>query len=83
MELIFESWLEITPTENHLKQLHSVLLKFLSKDTAHRGNYKQLSNNVVAFDADGKEIGVVFETASPFETPFEMEKPIKWLNRTI
>ncbi len=83
MELIFESWQEITLTENHLKQLHSVLLKFSSKDTAHRGNYKQLSNNVVAFDADGKEIGIVFETASPFETPFEMEKLIKWLNQTI
>ncbi len=83
MELIFESWREITPTENHLKQLHSVLLKFSSKDTAHRGNYKQLSNNVVAFDADGKEIGIVFETASPFETPLQMENLIKWLNQTI
>ncbi len=71
MELIFESRWETALTENHLKQLHSVLLKFSSKDTVHRGNYKQLSNNVVAFDADGKEIGIVFETASPFETPFE------------
>jgi len=83
MELIFESWQEITVTENHLKQLHSVLLKFSSKDSAHRGNYKQLSNNVVAFDADGKEIGIVFETASPFETPYEMEKLISRLNQTI
>lgn len=83
MKLIFESWQEITLTENHLKQLHSTLLKFSSKDTAHRGNYKQLSNNVVAFDADGKEIGIVFETASPFETPFEMESLIKWLIQKI
>jgi len=83
MELVFESWQEITPTENHVKQLHSVLLKFSSKDTAHRGNYKQLSNNVVAFDTDGNEIGIVFETASPFETPYEMEKLVGWLNQTI
>ncbi len=83
MELIFESWQEITLTENHLKQLHSVLLKFSSKDTAHQGNYKQLSNNVVAFDSDGKEIGIVFETTSPFETPFEMEILIAWVNQTI
>lgn len=83
MELIFESWREIILTENHLKHLHAVLLKFSSKDIAHRGNYKQLSNNVVAFDADGKEIGIVFETASPFETPFAMEKLIAWLNQTI
>lgn len=83
MELIFESWQEITLTENHLKQLHSVLLKFSGKDTAHRGNYKQISNNVVAFDVDGKEIGIVFETASPFETPLQMENLIKWLNQNI
>ena len=40
MELVFESWREITLTENHIKQIHSVLLKFSSKDTAHRGSYK-------------------------------------------
>lgn len=83
MELVFESWREINLTENHVKQLHSVLLKFSSKDTTHRGGYKQLSNNVVAFDADGKEIGIIFETASPFETPREMEKLVGWLNQTI
>ena len=40
MELVFESWREITLTENHIKQIHSFLLKFSSKDTAHRGSYK-------------------------------------------
>lgn len=83
MELVFTSWREIDLTENHVKQLHSVLLKFSGKDDSHRGGYKKLSNNVIAFDADGREIGVVFETASPFETPFEMEKLLDWLNRTI
>ncbi len=83
MELVFTSWREIDLTENHVKQLHSVLLKFSGKDVSHRGGYKKLSNNVIAFDADGREIGVVFETASPFETPFEMEKLLDWLNRTI
>jgi len=83
MELVFESWQELSPGENHIKQLHSVLLKFSSKDTAHRGSYKKLSNNVVAFDADGRELGVVFETASPFETPLAMEKLVSWLNKAI
>lgn len=40
MELIFESWREIDLTENHLKQIHSTLLKFTSKDAAHRGVIK-------------------------------------------
>jgi Fic family protein len=83
MELIFESWQETSFTENHLKQLHSVLLKFSSKDVSHRGEYKKLSNNVVAFDASGAEIGVVFETASPFETPLAMEKLVNWIGETL
>ncbi len=83
MELVFESWRELSTGENHFKQLHSVLLKFSSKDTAHRGSYKKLPNNVVAFDADGRELGVVFETASPFETPLAMGKLMSWLNKAI
>lgn len=80
METIFESWRDLSLSENHIKQLHSTLLKFSSKDFSHRGKYKLAPNNVVAFDADGKEIGIVFATASPFETPLEMEKLIGWLN---
>jgi len=56
-------------TENHIKQLHGITLKYSTKDSAHRGEYKTLPNNVEAFDADGKSIGIIFETASPFDTP--------------
>lgn len=83
MELIFESWEEITLTENHVKQLHAVLLKFSTKDAGHRGQYKKLSNNVVAFDSEGREIGVVFETETPFATPAAMRKLIDWTNQTL
>ena len=79
MEIVFESWRELSLSENHIKQLHSILLKFTGKDVSHRGKYKTLSNNVVAFDAEGKEIGVVFATVSPFQTPFEMAKLVGWL----
>jgi Fic family protein len=34
----------------------------------------------VAFDAAGKEIGIVFVTATPFQTPLAMEKLVGWLN---
>lgn len=69
METVFTAWEEIPFTENHIKQLHGMLLKYSSKDQGHRGEYKKLTNNVEAFDADGKSLGVIFETASPFETP--------------
>lgn len=83
MELVFESWRELALSENYVKQIHSVLLKFSGKDTTHRGSYKKLSNTVVAFDADGHQIGVVFETAAPFETPLAMGKLMNWLNQTV
>jgi Fic family protein len=69
MGSVFDSWEHIPLTENHVKQLHGILLKFSSKDVAHRGEYKKFSNSVEAFDADGKSIGVLFETAAPFDTP--------------
>jgi Fic family protein len=42
-----------------------------------------LRNDVVAFDADGNQIGVVFETASPFDTPREMEALVAWTRKVI
>src|ERR1700687_6105570 len=36
MELVFQSWMEIALTENHLKQLHRDLLKYSEKDAHHR-----------------------------------------------
>ncbi|ASJ70676.1 hypothetical protein IMCC3135_02815 [Granulosicoccus antarcticus IMCC3135] len=38
------------------------------------------TNNVEAFDAEGKSLGVVFETATPFETPMMMEELVGWYN---
>lgn len=69
MNTVFDSWEHIPLTENHVKQLHGILLQFGSKDVSHRGEYKKFPNNVEAFDADGKSIGVIFETATPFDTP--------------
>jgi len=78
MELIFESWREIPLTENHLKQLHGVLLKHSDKDQRHRGAYKTSPNNVEAVDEHGQRIGIVFETASPFDTPRLMAELVGW-----
>ena len=79
MGTIFHSYDDIPITENHLKQLHRDLLRYSQKDERHRGEYKKLPNNVVAFDADGKMVGVVFETATPFDTPRRMTELVEWL----
>jgi Fic family protein len=78
METVFANAAEIPLTENHLKQLHRDLLIHSGKDDRHRGAYKTNTNHVSAFDADGKEVGIVFATASPFETPGLMRELIEW-----
>ena len=80
METVFSSWQHIPITENHLKQLHRDLLKHSEKDERHRGEYKSLPNSVAAFDESGRQIGIVFETATPFDTPRLMAELVTWLN---
>ena len=80
---IFESYAEIPLTENYLKQLHRILLRYSTKDEHHRGEYKTDSNRVAAFDADGREIGSIFETATPFDTPRLMHELIEWTQDTL
>lgn len=81
MNLIFDSWDVIPLTENHVHQMHRVLLQYSAKDERHRGEYKKIANHVSAYGPDGKEIGVVFETTSPFDTPFEMRRLFAWLEQ--
>src|ERR1700723_3645355 len=83
MDMVFESFESITITENHIKQLHGVLLKYSTKDEEHRGHYKKVPNHVEAFGLDGKSLGVVFETATPFETPGWMKDLVEWFNQSV
>ncbi len=79
METIFGAYDAIPLTENHIRQLHRDLLVHSTKDERHRGSYKTLPNHVEAFDENGKSLGVVFETATPFDTPRRMAELTEWL----
>jgi Fic family protein len=81
MDLVFSSWQDIPVNENHIKQLHQILLQYSEKDALHRGNYKTNSNSVAAFDENGDQIGIVFETASPFDTPGLMTELMAWIKQ--
>ena len=83
MQLIFESYSSIPLTENHIKQLHSLLLRYSDKDHRHRGAYKTLANNIAAFDANGHALGVIFETISPFDRPLQMQDLVEWANQAF
>lgn len=78
METIFANWRDIPLTENHIKQLHRELLQYSSKDERHRGEYKTHTNHVEAFGPDGGSLGLIFETAAPFDTPRLMTELVEW-----
>jgi len=81
MHLVFSSWQDIPFSENHIKQLHQILLRHSEKDSWHRGHYKTNSNSVAAFDETGVQIGIVFQTGSPFDTPRLMTELVAWVNQ--
>ncbi|HEX4952702.1 MAG TPA: Fic family protein [Thermoanaerobaculia bacterium] len=79
METVFAHWQDLPLTENHVLQLHRDLLKHSDKDVRHRGAYKTLPNHVEAFGPEGESLGVVFATASPFDTPGRMAQLVAWV----
>lgn len=83
MEIVFAHFKELSLTENHIKQLHRDLLKYSSKDKRHRGEYKTHNNHVEAFGPDGESLGIVFETAAPFDTPRLMTELVDWTRANL
>ncbi len=83
METIFQSHAEISLTENYIKQLHTMLLRHSTKVEQLRGEYKKHSNSVEAFDEAGQSIGIIFETASPFDTPAQMQNLVVWTRESL
>lgn len=83
MDTLFANHAAIPLTENHVKQLHAMLLRHASKDQRHRGEYKKLPNHVEAFGPAGESLGVIFATASPFETPLRMQELLVWTRESL
>ena len=83
MDMIFAHSDEIELTENYVRQLHRDLLKYSEKDSWHRGEYKKSPNHVEAFNSKGKSLGVIFKTASPFDTPRLMDELISWTKKSV
>jgi len=79
LEIIFNNFPNIDITENYIKQLHGILLKESEKDQSHKGEYKHLSNKVVANYPGGTQ-KILFETTEPYLTAKEMNELINWIN---
>ncbi len=83
LENIFNVWKTISFSESSIKHLHNELLKYAEKDIRHRGDYKKTENDVSMFDADGKLIGVVFETTRAYLAPKQTQKLILWMQEAL
>lgn len=82
LEIILESFKDIELTKNSIHHLHKILLKASSKDEYHRGNYKRITNKVVANYPSGSE-KVIFNTTDPSKVETEMDQIISWTNNNL
>ena len=80
---VFDFWKSIKFSESTVKHFHNQLLKYVSKDQRHRGNYKKTENTVEMFDENGKSIGIVFEPTKAYLTPKEMQELIEWTEKAL
>ena len=82
LELILNNYHNLKLSENYIKQFHTILLKYSNKDEGQRGQYKKVSNKVVATFPNGSQ-KVVFNTTEPYLVQKEMEEVINWTNKKI
>ena len=82
LEIIYESFADISISKNYIQQLHQRLLKYSTNDDRHRGNYKNLSNKVVANYPDGTQ-RIIFNTTEPHLVENEMTDLIDWTNEQL
>ncbi|MEM1325772.1 MAG: Fic family protein [Bacteroidota bacterium] len=82
LELILDAHEESELTKNTIHHLHKMLLRASSKDEYHRGNYKRITNKVVAKYPGGNQ-KVIFNTTEPALVDVEMEAAINWTNEHL
>ncbi|NJO00272.1 MAG: hypothetical protein HC880_00145 [Bacteroidia bacterium] len=78
LEIIFDNYQMIELTENYIKQLHHLLLRYSAKDERHRDEYKKLSNQIGANYPDGTQ-KIIFNTTQPHLVNKEMQELVKWV----
>jgi len=83
LENVFAAWEKIPFTESTIKHLHSELLKYVEKDTRHRGEYKKTENRVEMINEAGDSVGVLFDTTPAYLTPKEMQELVEWTQEAL
>jgi Fic family protein len=80
LNLIGESYRDIPVAESSIRQMHNILMKYSTKDSYHKGNYKINTNRVERTEADGSKT-TIFETTPPgWATQDAMARLVNWYN---
>ena len=82
LDTILSSYKHIDISISNIHSLHNLLLKYSGKDTRHRGQFKELTNQVVATYPDGTA-RVIFKTTEPYLVSKEMDDLVKWTNESL
>lgn len=82
LNIILESYNSIDTSKNNIHHLHKSLLNKSSKDYRHKGQFKTLSNKVVA-NYSGGEQKVVFNATEVHLVETEMDNIIGWISRVL
>lgn len=80
---VFGSWQKIKLSENTIKHFHQEILKYVEKDTFHRGQYKVTENKVQMVDDKGNIVGTIFNTTPVYLTPIEMRELVEWTVKAV
>ncbi|MEQ8811360.1 MAG: Fic family protein [Imperialibacter sp.] len=82
LQVILDNYTDLALSERYIHQLHGMLLKHSAKDQRHKGQYKTLSNQVVANYPDGTQ-RTIFRTTEPSLTSREMEELLNWTDERL
>lgn len=82
LQVILDHYQDLELSARYIHQLHGILLKHSAKDQSHKGQYKTLSNQVVANYPDGSQ-RTIFRTTEPSLTAKEMEDLLIWTKERI
>ena len=80
---VFDSWQSLKLSEGTIKHFHQEILKYVEKDTFHRGQYKVTENKVQMVDAKGNIVGTIFDTTPVYLTPIEMQELVEWTIKAV
>lgn len=83
LENIFNAWKTVSFNESSVRHWHQELLKYVEKDARHRGDYKKTENDVAMFNAEGKSVGVIFETTRAYLAPKQTQELMYWTQEAL